>query len=524
MMMNTIFSCIKLWDRLQRNRKVTALPIASKGARHYQPDMPETDDLPPHRAAVPVHANLIAHSAAVRRRYVIALSVAFSLTLHGGFFAAAMMWGQGEPLPEAAGGISATIQIQVTQADIRETIAAKPLPRPEGDKVEVIRIETVPYDTETPPPMTRARGAAADLDDPPSAEPPANEAVIEEIAAPVPSPANDAAIEELAAPAPSPANETVSKDIAAPAASPADDAVIEDIAAPAAPANDKVMEEIAAPPATSPANGGLIEDMASPAASPASDSLLNDIAAPAAPPADDAAFADATPVEADASTGGQNAPAENTTVARADPTPPAPAETAQLGPLTETLQATPDHIQPTVAVVTPPLPVQAAAEPPLQKEAAAAAAPRAESYLPPIAHAKQLPAASYEAAEQRPRRKRGTRAEGSETASLARDGGRQRGARNGPARRAALFAYRRRIRARVMSNLPQGQWGPGRVVVGMRFSRWGELLGATIARSSGSAMIDQAALNCVRMAGPYPRPPAGATPSQLALSMDFRFE
>lgn len=376
-------------EPIAAKRKVTALPIASKGAYQYQPDMPETEDLPPHRAAVPVHANFMAHTAAVRRRYVIALSVAFSLALHGGFFAAAMVWGQGEPLPETADGVSATIQIQVTQEHIRETIAAKPMAEPAEGKVEVLRIETVPFGAETP--LVEGRKEAAE---------------VQHDVAPAEAPANDAAVAE--------------------AASDAD---------------------------------------------------------PPAPAEDDAAVAQ------------QEAPA-----------------------------TTPDHIQPTVAVVTPP-PVQTAPEPPQQVEAAATADTREESYLPPIPTAGRPPDASQETAEQsQPRRKRGRRAESGATASVAPDDGKPRGARRGSASRVALFAYKRRIRARVMRNLPQGQWGAGRVVIGLRMSRWGQLLRTHVAKSSGSAMIDQAALNCVRMSGPYPRPPAGATSAQLALSMDFRFE
>lgn len=90
--------------------------------------------------------------------------------------------------------------------------------------------------------------------------------------------------------------------------------------------------------------------------------------------------------------------------------------------------------------------------------------------------------------------------------------------------RSAVFSYKRRVRAQVMRNLPAGMWGAGRVVVGFRLSRTGGLLSASVLRSSGNAAIDQAALSCVRGAGPYPLPPQGASPDQLALSIDFRFQ
>jgi protein TonB len=375
---------------LQRHGKITALPIASKGTYQYEPETPETEDLPPHRAAVPVHAQFVAHTAAVRRRYVIALSVAFSLALHGGFFAAAMVWGQGEPLPETV-GVSTTIQIQVTQEHIRETIAAKPEAEPEGEKVELLRIETVTSPAEAAPSLLDELGEGAE---------------------------------------------------------------IQRIETAGTPANDKAIAE--AGPDTAP------------------------------------------PVRED-----------DASIAQPDPA-----------------LVTQDHIQPTVAIATP-TPSPAVPEPPRPAEAATAtvAAAAEDSYLPSIPPAGQLPDASHETAEQpQPRRKRARRAERGEMASVAPDSGLPRGARHAAASRVALFAYRRRIRARVMQRLPQGQWGAGRVVIGLRVSRWGQLLGTHVARSSGSAMIDQAALNCVRMAGPYPRPPAGATAAQLALSMDFRFE
>jgi periplasmic protein TonB len=392
-----IYSCIEGTEPIAANGRVTALPIASKGANQYQSDMPETEDLPPHRAAVPVHASIMAHPAAVRRRYVIALSIAFSLALHGGFFAAAMVWGQGEPLPETAEGVSATIQIQVTQEHIRETIAAKPMPVQPGESEEILRIETAPSPVEQAAPSPEALGAAEDP-------------------------------EELGA--------------------------VEDVVARKASAGDTAAIAEAGP---DEAARGAVEDGVS---------------------------------------------------------------TTQQ----KVFAITSGHVQPTVAVVASP-PAPATPQPPQRVEAAADA--KGESYLPPIPDAGDLPEARQETEEEsQPRRKRAIRAsERSEMANVAPNGGKARRAtRHAPASRFAMFAYKRRIRARVMRNLPQGQWGAGRVVIGLRLSRWGELLGTHVARSSGSTELDRAALNCVRMAGPYPRPPAGLTPAQLALSMDFRFE
>jgi periplasmic protein TonB len=102
----------------------------------------------------------------------------------------------------------------------------------------------------------------------------------------------------------------------------------------------------------------------------------------------------------------------------------------------------------------------------------------------------------------------------------------QPGRSSGPSRasRMAMVMYKRRVKARISRSLPAGIFGSGRVSIGMRISRRGGLLSTTVLRSSGNPEVDRAALSAVRQAGPYPRPPAGASPRQLALSISFLFE
>jgi protein TonB len=92
------------------------------------------------------------------------------------------------------------------------------------------------------------------------------------------------------------------------------------------------------------------------------------------------------------------------------------------------------------------------------------------------------------------------------------------------AERVAMAVYQRRVRARVVSHLPVGNRGSGWVRIGIQLSPAGAVRSASVLRSSGNGAIDRAALASVRRAGPYSRPPAGATSAQLALSFDFKFE
>jgi periplasmic protein TonB len=47
-------------------------------------------------------------------------------------------------------------------------------------------------------------------------------------------------------------------------------------------------------------------------------------------------------------------------------------------------------------------------------------------------------------------------------------------------------------------------------VIAFTISASGGLGGVSVARSSGSAALDQAALTLIRKAAPFPKPPAGA--------------
>jgi len=147
--------------------------------------------------------------------------------------------------------------------------------------------------------------------------------------------------------------------------------------------------------------------------------------------------------------------------------------------------------------------------------------------------APQPPRSEQQQEAKKPRRARGERrrerdrptAGAGATASVEAAGdGVARSAGRVTASRGAVADYGRRVRARIMQNLPQGGLGSGRVVIGLRIAASGALLGASVMRSSGNSAIARAALVSVRNAGPYPVPPAGATRAQLAFTIPFTFQ
>lgn len=82
--------------------------------------------------------------------------------------------------------------------------------------------------------------------------------------------------------------------------------------------------------------------------------------------------------------------------------------------------------------------------------------------------------------------------------------------------------YGARVRARILSFRPNA-YGRGSASISFGVSPGGALRYARIARSSGDRALDRAALASVRRAAPFPRPPRGASPSQLRFRISFSF-
>jgi protein TonB len=119
----------------------------------------------------------------------------------------------------------------------------------------------------------------------------------------------------------------------------------------------------------------------------------------------------------------------------------------------------------------------------------------------------------------RPRQERQT-AGGPTSRSNASNG--KAGAR-ASASRGSVLSYAARVRAKVARNKPPGHGHRGTARVSFGVSRSGGLSYARLARSSGNAALDSAAVSAVRRAAPFGAPPAGASSAQLRFSIPFYF-
>ncbi|WP_417806849.1 energy transducer TonB [Thioclava sp.] len=90
--------------------------------------------------------------------------------------------------------------------------------------------------------------------------------------------------------------------------------------------------------------------------------------------------------------------------------------------------------------------------------------------------------------------------------------------------RAAMAAWGAQIRARIeRAKTPPAGAGAGRVVVTLRVSRSGQLLSVSLARSSGRAALDRAALQAVRRAGRFAPAPKGLGAQSYAFDLPMAF-
>ncbi|ETA50256.1 TonB family protein [Ponticoccus alexandrii] len=219
------------------------------------------------------------------------------------------------------------------------------------------------------------------------------------------------------------------------------------------------------------------------------------------------------------------APAE---VAVATPTEPVEAErspealSAQPAP-TETPQAlTAEPVQPLQAT----RPVETAAPPEPQTEALSGAAPDSATVtrsLRPIRRSAEFeakhqppPAPKKPLRQAAPAKKpagngnqnaRAGAATGSETATARRSGS---GGNNRDAGNAAASNYPGQVMAKLSRAGRPRVNARGTAVVSFTISSGGSIARVGLARSSGSSALDRAAVQIVRQAAPFPRPPAGA--------------
>lgn len=87
----------------------------------------------------------------------------------------------------------------------------------------------------------------------------------------------------------------------------------------------------------------------------------------------------------------------------------------------------------------------------------------------------------------------------------------------------AVWGAKIRSRIEHRKRFPSGASGSGRAVVRITVSRTGQLLNYRIAKSSGSAVFDQAALQAVARAGKFPSAPKKLGLSQLTFTLPMSF-
>ena len=208
-------------------------------------------------------------------------------------------------------------------------------------------------------------------------------------------------------------------------------------------------------------------------------------------------------------------PVQVNTAAAAKPVPALTAETATATPVAPA--AATDLVPTERLIASPADPVHVETKPTAKVDPARRRTPTDSK-----TSREQTPARRTEKAERSPtKRSRTSSRAGSDRAGAA---GTKRGGKEGRSRASpgAVANYGARVRSRILSNRPAAARS-GKVVITFGISLAGRLRYARISRSSGRPGLDAAALSAVRRSAPFPRPPAGANPSQLSFSIPFSF-
>jgi TonB family protein len=70
---------------------------------------------------------------------------------------------------------------------------------------------------------------------------------------------------------------------------------------------------------------------------------------------------------------------------------------------------------------------------------------------------------------------------------------------------------------------PEGQWARAEVLIRFVLDRSGHVVSAKVEKSSGDAVIDEAALALLQRADPLPQPPQPVTDAELTIIVPIRF-
>ena len=207
--------------------------------------------------------------------------------------------------------------------------------------------------------------------------------------------------------------------------------------------------------------------------------------------------------------------------------PPAPVEMARAEPV----EAVPAETQPSVAVPVAPVPTTPLQAQERPSEVIAALTPEVQRALPeePATQVSRRPALRPRSIEAqapkpqpkpapkpKPQPKGNARANAAAGATDGQAGAKARAAADRQAAAAASAAnaaasnYPGQVMARI-ARLPRPRTSSrGSATIAFTIAGNGGLSGARVAASSGSAQLDQAALELVRRASPFPPPPKGA--------------
>lgn len=202
----------------------------------------------------------------------------------------------------------------------------------------------------------------------------------------------------------------------------------------------------------------------------------------------------------------------------ASPTLPGPSLAPTL-PLALS-DAPPARAAPSAPDAPPPLsPIE-----PSRREAAASAQAVATSPRPTVRPDRPAPppqaAAPAPAAPTPPRAAEGSG--GGATAGAAATPAPQQTGLSSAARQSLMASWASRIQGRIERARPRVQ-GAGSVLLRLTITRDGRLASVGLARSSGDARVDQAAIQAVQRAGRFPAAPDGLTDASYAFSLPITF-
>ena len=204
-----------------------------------------------------------------------------------------------------------------------------------------------------------------------------------------------------------------------------------------------------------------------------------------------------------------------------DVMPTAPTPEAALNAPPEPTEPEPDMGE-AVEVETSPQAPQASLRPPQmpsdekRRVAQARAKPAPKPKPKTVPQAAPATTATKSQAKSQPTQKKGSAPQaakkgassGSAAGTAARTGGGGNKAQSG---NAAMSNYGGKVLSRVQRRMPNNVRGKGLAKVSLSIGANGRLISAFLVQSSGNARIDKAALQAVKRASPFPKPPNGQT-------------